>query len=326
VTATVVPSEVAAYLAAIRDALGDLGPEERDDLMAEVEASLIETAEEDDRPIAARLGPPDEFAAELRASAGLPPAGPAPPSPAPPSLVASLRAAFVGVAAHPRIQRLRRPLAELAPIWWLARAYVAVILLGALFGAHWSSSHPAVPRVGSGRFAALLLVAAVVGSIALGLRERHRRPARRSLVVLNVILALVAVPAGVHLLSVATSPSPIDVVPIAIASPSPPGLSNAGVPVRNIYAYSRDGRLLHDVLLYDGTGQPLDVVPGDKDPLRQVLTAPGGQPIFNSFPIRYFDPGTGRVTNPNAAPPPVGPNLFTPAAAPAPRRVIKARH
>ncbi|MGI8801341.1 MAG: HAAS signaling domain-containing protein [Solirubrobacteraceae bacterium] len=69
-TATVVATEVAAYLAAVRAAVADLGADERDDLLVEVEASLIETAGEDDRPIVERLGPPAEFAAELRASAG----------------------------------------------------------------------------------------------------------------------------------------------------------------------------------------------------------------------------------------------------------------
>src|SRR5687768_14623642 len=47
-------------------------PEERDDLLSEVEPSLLEAAADGDEPIAARLGPPADFAADLRASAGLP--------------------------------------------------------------------------------------------------------------------------------------------------------------------------------------------------------------------------------------------------------------
>jgi uncharacterized membrane protein len=76
--------DVAAHLAALERELGDLAADERDDLLEEVEASLLEIEED---PIA-RLGPPARFAAELRASAGLPPA---PEPPAPPARRRSLR-------------------------------------------------------------------------------------------------------------------------------------------------------------------------------------------------------------------------------------------
>ena len=79
-TTTGLPPELEAYLAAVRTTLADLAPEERDDLLGEVQAALLEAAGEGDGPIAARLGPPEEFAAELRASAGLDPAPP--PGPA----------------------------------------------------------------------------------------------------------------------------------------------------------------------------------------------------------------------------------------------------
>jgi uncharacterized membrane protein len=62
---TAATADVAAYLAAVRSSLRDLPEAERDDLVAEVEASLVESAGEGGS-IAARLGPPEEFAAELR--------------------------------------------------------------------------------------------------------------------------------------------------------------------------------------------------------------------------------------------------------------------
>ena len=73
-TTTGLPPNVAEYLDALRAELADLAPEERDDLLSEVEPSLLEAAADDDEPIAARLGPAADFAADLRASAGLPPA------------------------------------------------------------------------------------------------------------------------------------------------------------------------------------------------------------------------------------------------------------
>ena len=69
-TASGSSAEIEAYLAAVRASLSDIAEDERADLLAEVEASLVEAAGEGDRPIAS-LGPPEEFAAELRASAGL---------------------------------------------------------------------------------------------------------------------------------------------------------------------------------------------------------------------------------------------------------------
>ena len=108
-----VPPEVAMYLAAVRAALADLPPEERDDLLTDVRASLVEAAAESGGNIAARLGPPEEFAAELRAAAGL--HAPAPVRRDRGRLIELARR----IAADPQVRRL-------VPIWWVARAYVAV--------------------------------------------------------------------------------------------------------------------------------------------------------------------------------------------------------
>ena len=66
--------DVRAYLDAVRHHLADLPSEERDELVEDLEAHLLEVAAESDEPLASRLGPPDDYAAELRASAGYPPA------------------------------------------------------------------------------------------------------------------------------------------------------------------------------------------------------------------------------------------------------------
>ena len=58
--------DVAAYLDAVRSRLADLPAEERDDLVADVEASLLESGEP---PTLS----PEEFATELREAAGLAP-------------------------------------------------------------------------------------------------------------------------------------------------------------------------------------------------------------------------------------------------------------
>jgi len=68
---TAVPPEVSEYLAAVRAALDDLPATERDDLLAEVEPSLLDAAAETGGNVSAHLGPAEDFAAELRSAAGL---------------------------------------------------------------------------------------------------------------------------------------------------------------------------------------------------------------------------------------------------------------
>jgi hypothetical protein len=88
-----------------------------------------------------------------------------------------------------------------------------------------------------------------------------------------------------------------------------------GREVMNVYPYSRDGRLLHDVQLYDDFGRPLVVSVGDVPPRRVPKTATGLEAL-NAYPIRYFQPDTTRVAHPNAAPRAHAPKLVTPPAKP----------
>jgi hypothetical protein len=288
--------DVEAYLAAVRDELADLRPNERDDLLAEVEASLHDAAEESDAPIAARLGPPADFAAELRAAAGLAPDTAPPSSPRRDRLATAWRS--------PRTASLKRVLVELAPIWWVARAYVVVALVAWAFDVDWSITAPFVPTVGIGGPGSagtglLLLAIAVALSVAHGVRERRRgRPGTLS-VAANVFLALAALPLGGDLVERASNRAPTSVY---VESPPIPGLALDGVQVENIYPYSREGRLMLDVLLYDQNGVPLNVRPEDGDPSRRVLQAADGTDLFNAFPIRFFEAGTATVAKPGAAP------------------------
>ena len=286
---TAVPPEVTVYLAAVRAALADLPEEEREDLLADVRPSLVDAADESGGNIAARLGPPDEFAAELRAAAGLQPT---------PSARAGYRELLRRIAVDPRVAQLRR----LAPIWWVARAYVAVAAIALVAGASWSLTYPIVPRLGSGALAVALIVAAAVLSVWLGLARRSFWPA-------ELVLAVAAIPVLVHLAHKPVPPSTVVYIETAAYQQ---GLSYNGVSVNNVYPYSRDGHLLHDVLLFTGSGTPIDAPAGVPDPLRRVLRTKAGKPVYNAFPIRYFDPGTGKVSHPDASPPVRIPRIATP--------------
>jgi HAAS domain-containing protein len=314
-----VPPEVAAYLASVREALDDLPTAERDDLLAEVEDSLVEAVTEGGGPIVARLGQPEEFAAELRAAAGLQERVAAAPKPE----RVPLRELAARLAADDRVRAARRVIRELAPIWWLARAYVAVAALALLFDASWSTRHPSVPHIPTAEVGLALIAVAVVASIWLGLRTRPGSPRLRQIVLAaNLVLVAAILPVASHL----TDARQPELIYVSVPSEPLPGLANSGAAVENIYPYSRDGHLLQDVLLYDAAGNPLSVggeaVP---DPSRRVLRTLAGAPIFNSFPIRYYDPGTARVAHPNAGPQVKTPHIATPPPLVAKARAHKAR-
>ena len=263
---------VQSYLAAVRAALADLPAAERDDLLAEVEASLVEAASETGGDVS--LGPPEEFAAELRAAAGLheaPAAGSRVPS----------RAVLVArrLVRHPRVQELRR----LAPIWWVVRAYVVVAVIALLIGAAWSTAYPIVPRLDSGLDGLLLILGATILSIWLGLKLRLRP-------IVNVVLLLAAVPVLVHLAH--RPPTRQTVFYLPAAQQYAPGITYDGVPLRNVYPFTRSGHLLHDVLLYTGSGVPMNVTGQAEDPQRRLLRAKGGKLVLNAFPIRATDSET----------------------------------
>ena len=300
--ATAPPPEVAAYLAAVRQALDDLPAPERDDLLAEVEASIVDAASETGAPIAARLGPPDEFAAELRAAAGLQATASAPRES---RLVVLARRAAAATAPARAVAR------ELAPVWWVARAYIVVGILVLESDAGWSWRAPVFPRFAPGGFdhpltGVVVLLAAVAASVWIGFRSRRWTRGKATLAAANVALLLLAVPVLTNFPQTAYSNvTVVEETPIE-------GLVYNGAAVDNIYPYSRDGRLLHDVFLYDSYGRPIELGSEFEDPLRRVLRTRAGRPVYNSFPIRYYEPGTKRVARPNAGPPVKTPRIATP--------------
>ena len=285
--------DVEAYLAAVRDELADLRPEERDDLLAEVEASLLDAAEESDAPIAARVGSPVDFAAELRAAAGLGSSARA---------ATSKRHLLENAWRSPHAAKLKRTLRELAPIWWVARAYVVVAALVWLTDSDQNITPSDIVRRGPGDAGLALVVLAIVLSVGLGLWSSRPRGLAPFAVAFNLVLLVAAVPTFGNLYDWLSRP--VFVVP-AEETFATAGLARDGIPIQNVYPYSRDGRLLLDVLLYDQDGAPLDVRSGagaSGDPNRRLLRTRSGVDLFNSFPIRYFDTGTRRVERPGLAP------------------------
>jgi hypothetical protein len=300
-TAAHVPSEVETYLARVRTALADIPADERAELLEEVEASLHETASETGGSVAAQLGPPEDFAAELRFAAGLHPSTPA--------QTAGLRESFDRLASDPRIAATGRFLRELAPIWWAVRGYIVVAGIALAAGASWSTSHSGVPEIWNGKLGVAAVLLAVLASVAVGIWSRRNLTARLPLTVLNLMLLVVAIPVGIHLSHRSTQALATRIV---IQTEPVQGLAYNGAPVDNIYPYTRDGRLLHDVLLFTGAGTPLNISTIAYDPYRRILHTRSGNRVYNAFPVRYFEPGTKVVLRPNAGPKVKVPRIATP--------------
>jgi HAAS domain-containing protein len=297
-----------AFLARVRDELADLPPDERDELLEDIESHLAEVAGEGDVALAARLGSAEEFAHELRHSAGLPPRGPE----VSPSRFEGARARLTAVAR--RGASLRGQL-DATLLWWLARGWLLAVAVAIAIGQlgntrAWSLSHTWLPHAGlRGQGALVALAAFVALSFWLARRAAAGRGVRLDRAA--SALALVAVvPALWHL----DSP-PRDhyySYRTIVQTQQEPGLAFNGVPVANIFPFDRSGRPLNDVLLYLPGGLPLDVASQVTDPNRRYLVTRRGERLYNSFPVRYFDPGTTRVTRPHAGPSVQIPNVLTP--------------
>lgn len=307
------PPEAAAYLEEVRSALSDLPAEERDELLADVEVSLVEAAE-DGRPLAAGLGEPQRFATELRAAAGLAP--PALPATAGAGMLERGRGVYLRLRTHPLVREARH---EFAGAWWIARGYLAVVAIAHVRAAPWSGTYPGVPWLGGPPAMTVgLLAAAIAASVWLGLYTRRHPARRRWLVAVNLVVLLALVPLvsrvsdGAWVQTVYVGPGPVS-----------DSVTHLGEPVRNIYPYSRAGRMLFDVLLYDDLGRPLDVGSPQpaEDPLRRRVFDRSGDPVVNAYPIRYREPGTAEIQDPTAGPAVTLPDIATPPVqSPRPRR------
>jgi hypothetical protein len=205
-TATTTP-QVQAYAAAVRAALADVPAAEAAGLLDGLEPHLEEVAAEGGASLVDALGPPDRYAAELRASAGLHPSAPAPaapvsagppapplpprrdltadpgtPAPAEASPRTGLRA---GVGSRRVVLRVGPPARQ----WWGAAVLAAVVV--AVVGTVSQSEPLSLVEVGLRAVAIAAgwtVTAAVVGR---GVPDRWRDPARVVLVAAAVAVALV---------------------------------------------------------------------------------------------------------------------------------------
>lgn len=179
-----------AYVLRVGAALGDVEPTERHALLADLRLHLEEVGHGDTRRLDDIVGPPEVYAEELRAAAGLtapapasasvppPPPGAARPTPAAwPWLRAHLAAAGRAVATGWRdIVGAGRDARCNEQAWWLLRAVLAVHALGAITPGEQGSV--LLPKVaGQLSWGLVALFAAAVISVRVG-RDPDRVPLR----------------------------------------------------------------------------------------------------------------------------------------------------
>jgi hypothetical protein len=308
-----------SYLEDVRQHLtgvAGLTDDERDELLDDLAAHLREVAADDPRPLDETLGPPDRFAAELLASAGL--EGPATGDAA--GRLARWRAQGRRVRDHQWTRAVVGYLPELRPAWWVLRAYLIVLGLAALVaeGVEDLSAFP-VPSLGSPIVGLVAVAAAIVPSVRLGRSTAAEGQPRTSVRLVNGVAVVLALVALAHLHdgfgaggSDFVDPAYADGDPGLVLDTSS-GLTRAdGTPITNIYAYDRHGELLSGVLLYDQDGNPLDLGDVVNDPItgselvtNYPIDANGAQ-IRNAYPLdqraaEWDDRGVRRE---RAVPPP----------------------
>jgi hypothetical protein len=292
--------EAQDYLAAVEHELADLPADDRSALLEDLALHLDAlAAEDDDRPLAVRLGLPAAYAADLRAAAGLPARGGAPRA-----TTAGLRNRLTGLLASPAARWARpagrelwRLLGELRPAWWVLRGYL-LVLVPCLLQLDGVRDFPVPAPLGSDELGLLLVVAAVVGSVVLG-----RRTLPQALGVLvaagGALLAVVALAVWQDASSTGMTRSHASQVAFPQApeqaSDTYPLLSRYG-PVTDVLPYAADGTPLEGVLLFDQDGRPLQVGFQEwwADNCARVLDQPlaaDGVPVPYSFPQSYvLDP------------------------------------
>jgi hypothetical protein len=312
-----IEGDVARYATAVRDAFADLPAPERELLLEDLEDHLAEVAAEGEGPLEARLGAPEAYAAELRASAGLPAPGAGGPGRAPSlreSRVARrLRRSWRAAVAHPAGGAIVGFLPELRPAWWVLRGYLAVqavAVAGSPLFSGGGLSFP-VPALFESQLLGLLATAvAVVVSVRWGRRARGG-PGRRTLTVAgNAALALFGV---ILMLQLGADEAAGDYYrPDQVLSYAGPvsGLRADGEEISNIFAFDAQGRPLRDVYLVDQDGDPVVATHYDNELLEpRIPLDRDGNEVPNRYPqVQHeLDPASGQRApgpTPEFRPPP----------------------
>lgn len=305
-TAVLPDPRITPYLDAAAVHLADLPPGERAELLEDLAAHLAEIAADEGPAFATRLGSPDQYAAEFRASAGYPPAGSGSTAQRAPgrlrtlgndaaSATRDLGARIAdGVRGFPGGTALMTLLPRLRPAWWVLRAWLAALVVGI----DW----PTGAYNGIGHWGAFVWqMLFVILSVAWGLRT-ERRGAGAPTAERVVLFLLNGIAVWICLLGVFGSGPLTDLnsrVSQAYGDPEPyapygsaGGLNVDGTPVTNLSAFDLEGNPIPGFQLFDQDGNPVVAVTDQSGPNGEAVyplpaTDATGYPVSGAFPLTY---------------------------------------
>jgi hypothetical protein len=288
-------SDVATYAASVRAALSDIPPDQAAVLLEDLEDHLKEVAAEGEGPLAERLGPPEQYAQELRTAYGAARVSTRRQDPA----LRDLKRARAWVARSEWYRQVRAFLPDLRPAWWVLRGYLAALILTVAFSAGYGLGPIPDPITKRGLAEILAMGIAIWLSVRIGRRSRNLRQGVRFLAVsANVLIALVAVGVLGQMHTFTYS----DVIGTATPEQAPFNAAFAAGATTNIYPYSQDGKPLTNVLLYDQDGQPIMVQQSEAQ--TSYPTGADGKAITNAYPLTQRHLNGDPVVAPRVAFPP----------------------
>ncbi|WP_454051201.1 HAAS signaling domain-containing protein [Cellulomonas sp. Marseille-Q8402] len=270
---------VERYAADVRRHLGDLPPDQVDDLTDGLEADLADALTDGPAVAAAegaavdltvRFGDPHAYAQELRAAAGLPDEGAAHARPWPDrvgraggAVAAAARRTSAVVRRQPWAAPIARAATDLRAIWWVLRGWIAYqALMWLVSETSWlwrlRPERDGVP--GRALHWAVLLVLVVL-SVQWGRGRWGAAQLPRLSRALTVGAVLLALPVAVftseaRYYGAAVSDVRYVEVPGATIQPDD-GVWVDGMQVSNLFVYDADGDPLQDVQVYDDRGRPV---------------------------------------------------------------------
>jgi len=252
------------YLDRVRAALSDLPADEREELLEDLPAHLADVESELDGALEQRLGSPEEYAAELRQSAGIGPSR----KRVPVGLTARANRRIAAFSAElddiPLWRRFRAFAPQLLPGWWVLRGYVLALAACSIFGGLDISG--LTPKLNGDLLLFIpLAVALIWASVWIGQRGRESNPwRRRGIYGINILTVILFFSLASHQPSYGVGYS---------------GSEYAGplASVTDVYAYDSEGKPLRGVQLFDQYGNP--------------IVLPGG------YYVRDYADGTGQAEN-----------------------------
>jgi hypothetical protein len=326
--------EIDDYVEKVRAALIGLPDSTRDELVEDLPEHLAEVLAEGQGTLVERLGTPEAYAAELRATAGFvggfpdpPPAAWVPLRDVRETALKWLDVADVRIGPVIGYERARDFLVLLRPAWWVLRGYLAAMALAYALD---SSDPGLLPRIGGSDLVALLLLAGgVVGSILIGKRQPTlTRWPLYSLRAATVFLIIFAFGGFLSVDSQAQYGDSYNGVSSYDGNP----YSN----VRDVFVYDQQGKLVPGARLFDQEGSPIvlgdgycnDPETGDSWRTRSMgypycpeLAPFGPTPSTQPTPTTPAPPGPeSEGLDASAAPAPAPTRTVTPATPAAPGR------